>query len=55
MPENSTGGTNGTSGNDVIIGTSGAESINGVGGDDTICAGVRQELVSLTLPGRRTS
>lgn len=39
VPANSTGWTNGTSGDDVIIGTDGPELINGMGGDDTICAG----------------
>ena len=39
VPENSTGWTNGTSGDDVILGTDGPELINGMGGDDTICAG----------------
>jgi hypothetical protein len=39
VPANSTGWTNGTSGDDVIIGTDGPELINGEGGNDTICAG----------------
>ena len=39
VPENSSGWTNGTSGDDLIIGTDGPELINGGGGDDTICAG----------------
>ena len=37
VPDNSTGWTNGTPGNDVIIGTDGPELINGEGGADTIC------------------
>ena len=39
VPANSTGWTNGTAGDDVIIGTDGPELINGNGGNDTICAG----------------
>ncbi|MBI2767293.1 MAG: hypothetical protein HYX53_15460 [Chloroflexi bacterium] len=31
--------TNGTAGDDVIVGTSGADIINGQGGDDVICGG----------------
>lgn len=39
VPANSTGWTNGTSGDDVIIGTDGPDLIDGKGGNDRICGG----------------
>lgn len=43
--------TNGTAGNDIILGTDGADDISGYGGNDIICAGAGNDIVS-TLGGK---